>query len=285
MASSELAIGHLAPSELDDAGALVAESGWNQVAADWRIFLEFGTAYAVRDHARVIATAATLPYGRRAWISMVLVAGTHRRRGLATQLLNRCIADIQAKGLTPALDATPAGRTVYAPLGFQECWGFARFASQARTPTLVSLPAPIAVQSITDAMWTALCAYDAKIFGADRSYVLNRMRGRLPAANLFATRGDRITGMMLGREGRTASHLGPLIAEDDATAIALLHAALSAISGTVYIDIADAKSEVRRWLEASGFATQRPFTRMLLGQNRSLDDLGRTYAVIGPEFG
>ena len=73
MASSELAIGHLAPSELDDAGALVAESGWNQVAADWRIFQEFGTAYAVRDHARVIATAATLPYGQRAWISMVLV--------------------------------------------------------------------------------------------------------------------------------------------------------------------------------------------------------------------
>ncbi len=283
MASSDFAIGHLATSELDDAGALVAESGWNQVATDWRIFLAFGTVYAIRDAGRVVATAATLPYGKCAWISMVLVAGTHRRRGLATQLLNRCIADIQASGLIPALDATPAGRTVYAPLGFQECWGFARFAAQARA--LIAPPAPIVVQSVSDAVWPALCAYDARAFGADRGHVLDRMRGRLPAANLFATRDDKVTGLLLGREGRTASHLGPLIAEDDATAIALLHQAIGAITGTVYVDVADAKGEVRRWLEASGFTIQRPFTRMLLGQSHSLDDLTRTYAVIGPEFG
>jgi hypothetical protein len=30
---------------------------------------------------------------------------------------------------------------------------------------------------------------------------------------------------------------------------------------------------------------QRPFTRMLLGRDRSFDDVARTYAVIGPEFG
>ena len=104
-----------------DAEALVAEAGWNQVAADWRIFLDLGTVYAVRADGRVIATAATLPYGGRfAWISMVLVAAAHRRHGLATRLLHRCIADITAAGLVPVLDATPAGRAVYAPLGFQE---------------------------------------------------------------------------------------------------------------------------------------------------------------------
>src|SRR6185295_7866145 len=48
----------LAAAELPDAEALVAEAGWNQVAADWRIFLEFGTVYAVRAEGRVIATAA-----------------------------------------------------------------------------------------------------------------------------------------------------------------------------------------------------------------------------------
>ena len=91
--------------------------------------------------------------------------------------------------------------------------------------------------------------------------------------------------MLLGRDGRTASHLGPLSAEDDVTALALLRQALNGIGGTVYIDLADAKGEVRRWLEASGFAQQRPFTRMLLGRSESFDDLTRTFAVIGPEFG
>src|ERR1043165_5724808 len=132
MAISEAEIGCLTEADLPDAEALVAEAGWNQVAADWRMFLKFGTAYAVRAPDRVIATAAWIPYGACAWISMVLVAGPHRRRGLATQLLNHCIADVTAAGLVPVLDATPAGRTVYTPLGFKECWGFARLASGRR---------------------------------------------------------------------------------------------------------------------------------------------------------
>src|SRR6185436_8640561 len=147
-------------------GALVAEAGWNQVAADWRIFLDFGTAYAVRSGGRVIATAATLPYGRCAWISMVLVSAGHRRQGLATRLLHRCISDIEASGLVPVLDATPAGAKVYAPLGFEAAWGFTRLAAQRH-----SIEAPqadaIAIRPIADADWAALCAYDVAIFGAD----------------------------------------------------------------------------------------------------------------------
>ena len=128
MANSDFAIGRLALAELPDAEALVAEADWNQVAADWRMFLDFGTTYAVRAQDRVVATAAWIPYGACAWISMVLVTAAQRRRGLATRLLHRCIADVTAAGLVPVLDATSAGRTVYAPLGFIEAWGFARFA-------------------------------------------------------------------------------------------------------------------------------------------------------------
>ena len=132
MANSDFAIGRLALAELPDAQALVAEAGWNQVAADWRMFLDFGTAYAVRAQGRVVATAAWIPYGACAWISMVLVTAGERRRGLATRLLHRCIADVTAAGLVPVLDATPAGAKVYAPLGFIEAWGFARFVSERR---------------------------------------------------------------------------------------------------------------------------------------------------------
>ena len=283
MANSESELGRLALAELPDAEALVAEAGWNQVAADWRMFLDFGTAYAVRAQGRVVATAAWLPYERCAWISMVLVKAAQRRRGLATRLLHRCIADVTAAGLVPVLDATPAGAKVYAPLGFIDAWGFARFASERR----VIRPAEgsTAIEPITDDTWSALCAYDTSVFGNDRSLILARMRSRLPPANLVARRGGRIVGMLLGRDGRTASHLGPLIAEDDEVAKALLASALSGISGTVYVDIADAKVGVRTFLEATGFSMQRPFTRMLLGRDRSFDEAGRTYAVIGPEFG
>ena len=214
---------------------------------------------------------------------MVLVTAAQRRRGLATRLLHRCIADVTAAGLLPVLDATPAGRTVYAPLGFQEAWGFARLTSQRRVVQPIA-SAPM-IEPITDEVWPALVGYDTAVFGMDRSHVLARLRGRLPPANLFARRDGRVAGMLLGRDGRTAAHLGPLIAEDDASAIALLAQALSAIEGTIYVDVADAKPRVRDWLERAGFAQQRPFTRMLLGRDRSFDDVARTFAVIGPEFG
>src|SRR5215218_5592467 len=97
MAPSEPVISAaLTAAELADAEMLVREAGWNQVAADWEIFRALGTVYAARAGGRVVATAATLPYGKFAWISMVLVAGAQRRRGVGTRLLNRCIADLKA---------------------------------------------------------------------------------------------------------------------------------------------------------------------------------------------
>ena len=55
--------------------------------------------------------------------------------------------------------------------------------------------------------------------------------------------------------------------------------------GQLFIDLADAKADVRGWLEARGFAAVRPLTRMLHGRSQRFDDAARTYAVVGPEFG
>jgi GNAT superfamily N-acetyltransferase len=276
----------LAMAELADAEALVREAGWNQVADDWHIFLELGTVFAAHADKRVVATAAILPYGRFAWISMVLVAGDHRRRGLATRLLRRCIDEITAAGRVPILDATPEGRAVYRLLGFEESWGFHRLARYEKRPLQATPTAErMAIGAVTDAIWPALCAYDAAAFGADRSALLARLRKRLPAAALVAQRDDRLIGLLLGRDGRTATQLGPLVAEDDATALALLARAIDAIEGAVCGDLADGKPKIRAWLEAGGFAGQRPFIRMLHRRRTGFDDPERTFAVIGPEFG
>jgi N-acetylglutamate synthase-like GNAT family acetyltransferase len=282
----------LLPAEIDQGEALVREAGWNQTAADWRTFLDLGTAYAVRNSAgRVVATAATLPYGGRfAWISMVLVTTQYRRGGLATRLLRRCIDDITAAGLVAVLDATPAGRAVYLGLGFQDSWGFARLQSRAHRPEAVPPKSGGdgsggTVRPIAAADWQKLCAYDTAAFGADRSGVLARLRGRLPAAELVAERGGRIAGFLLGRDGNTAAQLGPLIAEDEEVARVLLARALGALTGPVFMDLADAKAAVGAWLATCGFTVQRPFTRMLLGRSAGFDDPTRTFAVVGPEFG
>jgi GNAT superfamily N-acetyltransferase len=277
----------LRPSEIADAQALVAEAGWNQTHADWQVFLDCGQVQAFRVDGRVIATAATLPYGAFGWISMVLVAAAFRRQGLASRLMRRAIDDLVEAGHVPVLDATPAGREVYRQLGFADTWGFARLARPATpTPAAVDSPAEgISVGLITNADWPGLVAYDTAAFGADRGHLLARLRGRLRPADLVAHRDGRLVGFLLGRNGRIASHLGPLIANDAAIARALLARALAVIGGAIFIDLADSKSETRAWLEGCGFAAQRPLTRMVHNRRAAFDDGTRTFAVVGPEFG
>jgi GNAT superfamily N-acetyltransferase len=291
MAVSDPALERESPltvAELDAAEALVREAGWNQNSADWRTFLDLGTVHAVRSgEGKLVATAATLPYGGRfAWIGMVLVAGNYRRRGLATRLLRRCMDDLISTRLIPVLDATPDGRAVYRPLGFEETWGFQRLelAGRISAPDMPSVPEGITIARMTDRVWPAVLAYDAAAFGADRSALLARLRARLPAAAHVAERDGRVIGFVLGRDGRTTSQIGPLIAEDDAIARGLLARALM-VDGPIYIDLADAKAEIRAWLEAQAFARQRPFTRMVYGRRTGFDDPTRTFAVVGPEFG
>jgi GNAT superfamily N-acetyltransferase len=278
----------LRADELGDAEALVREVGWNQIAADWQIFLDLGTVYAVRTSGgRVVATAATLPHDRFAWISMVLVTQEFRRRGLASRLMRRCIDDLVKAGRVPVLDATPDGRQVYRNLGFEDTWSFHRFTLRERRPSPSSEPrsGDIAIGPIGDAVWSRLRDYDAAAFGADRGALLARLRGRLPVADLCAERDGKLVGFLLGRDGRTCGQLGPLVADDDAAARALLARAIDAAAGPLYVDLADAHAGIRSWLEARGFTTQRPLTRMVYRRATGFDDPTRTYAVVGPEFG
>ena len=282
-------------------GALVTEANWNQLAADWRIFVEHGRLFlAQTPTGRIVASTATLPYPHAtlpglqgtggsgfAWISMVLVAGEYRRRGLATALLRQAMDELATARLLPALDATPEGRAVYRRLGFEDSWGFHRLIRRERRhPSATAAPhARCTIRPIGDADWETLLAYDASAFGAERGAVLAGLRGRLPAAELMAERESAMVGFMLGREGRLAQHVGPVIAENEAVACALLGRALGALDGPVFVDLADAKTRVRHFLDACGFDAVRPFTRMLYGTSSRFDDAARTFAVVGPEFG
>jgi GNAT superfamily N-acetyltransferase len=285
MAASDFEIGNLRAEEIGDANALVTEAGWNQSEADWRIFLELGTVYAIRNQGRVIATAATLPYGGKfGWISMVLIAGEYRRRGLATKLMERCIEGLTASGLVPILDATPAGRAVYVGLGFEDSWPFQRMI--LKTAANASAAAnDLVVQQITEKDWPEICAYDAKYFGADRSNVLLRLRGRLPQAEALIRKDGKIAGFLLGRTGRRAAQIGPLVADSPEIASALLAYAIKAVTVPVYIDVMDDKASLLKQLSDAGFVHERPYTRMMLRRSESFQNLPRTFAVAGPELG
>lgn len=265
---------------------LSREPGWNQVEADWQLMLKAGDSFGVAtDDDRLVASGLTVRFGGQfGWISMILVTAAFRRQGLATYLMGRCILALQARGLAPALDATPDGRKVYRFLGFKDVYRITRFFAAA--PGFDNKP-PLGVQlrEMTAADLTAVSAFDAPIFGADRAFLIEHLRARRPAQAFLAMRGAKICGYILAREGQTCSQIGPLVADDRATALALLARSLGASSGAVCVDLLDRHGAVRKQLVSHGFAPQLPFMRMIYGRNDPFDDTRRVFAIAGPELG
>jgi hypothetical protein len=103
----------------------------------------------------------------------------------------------------------------------------------------------------------------------------------LPAAALAV--GDK--GFVLGREGREARQVGPLVARDESTALALFENALTVVGAPVYVDVVDHAPRLQQWLQAHGFVFQRPFTRMVHGAARAPGNETLVYLVAGPELG
>ena len=112
--------------------ALSSEAGWNQTLSDWRMMLETAPATGQVDTEGVLVTSALVtPYaGRIGWIAMVLTTAAHRRKGLATRNLRWAIDACSERGLVAGLDATPAGREVYLPLGFCDLWPLKRWRAE-----------------------------------------------------------------------------------------------------------------------------------------------------------
>lgn len=273
----------LTAADLDGACALVTEAGWNQNAADWRIFLELGSAFAVKTaEGRLAATAATLPYASGfGWISMVLVTRACRRRGIATRLLQRCIESLRAAGMVPVLDATPAGREVYQPLGFRDGWPIQRWRRTRNDPP----PDAAGVRALQARDWPALLALDAAAFGCNRAPLLERLQLRSRGFACVVEHAGRLRGFLLGREGRIATQLGPIVAQDEASAAALAGYAARCISGPLIVDALQRHGAFARWLAGHGFETERPYVRMALERDDLFGDPARSVAIAGPELG
>jgi GNAT superfamily N-acetyltransferase len=267
-------IGVLGADDLEEALALSEEAGWNQVAADWRLMLRLGSGFAVRERGRVVATALALPYPPVfGWVSMVLVHTPYRRRGLATRLVERATATLTGAGLLPVLDATPAGAEVYGRMGFRPVGNLLRWRGSGGAAAAAAPGSAVA---------DGAHELDSTAFGADRGAVLADLCGRPAPVAALAADGD---GYLLSRAGRTASQLGPLVARDATTAVALLAGGLDAVAGTVVVDVPEHATAVAAHLAGRGFAPERPFVRLALGRDAIAGTPALVHAIAGPELG
>ncbi len=266
-------MGPIDPTRIEACLRLSQGAGWNQLADDWRIFLDHGVVLGIDDDAgTLIATGAVLPYDGFAWISMVLVDGTRRRQGLGTRILEGCLAETTRLGLVSVLDATEAGEPLYRGLGFGPLFRLTRWIGQG-TAGLGGAGNRLRPAEEGDLV------LDVPVFGSPRGFVLDGLKARAPRIS----GGDR--GFVLGRPGRTATQIGPVVAEDEAAAAALIEHGLAGAEGPVLIDLVDGRPALEKLLTDRGFTVQRRFLRMARGRDIPYGDPSRLFAAAGPELG
>jgi GNAT superfamily N-acetyltransferase len=291
-----LHIRQMTPADIPFGMELKTLAGWNQVEADWRALLGYtpeGCFVAEWDGRPVGTATTTIHDGKVAWIGMVLVQPEFRRLGIGKSLLKHCIAWLRQRGVPCIkLDATPAGKTVYVPLGFRDEYELERVEAEAEVRGQRS---EIRIES-GRCETNVILALDAEAFGVPRQPVLQRLIGdhpdlcwtaSVPSSSFLTPHSSLLTlpGFLLARPGANAWFLGPWVARSPEIAEALLCACLARLAGQrVFADV-PANHPARQLVARYGFVTQRPLTRMWLGCNDWPGNFALTYAMADPAKG
>jgi hypothetical protein len=274
----------MARSDIPSGLRLCRASGWNQLEADWRCFLDFNPqgCRVVEQDGRVVGTVTTLRFEEKfSWISMLLVDPELRHRGIGSMLLGEALRLLKDMP-TVRLDATPAGKLVYDKFEFLEEYRLVRM--RALSP---KSPGFSGVRPMTDFDLPGVLELDREVFGADRSIILRHLYGTAPEYAFVADSAGGLQGYVLGRHGWSADHIGPLVAPDERIARNLAAAPLSKVGGArpFLLDAPQHSEDWIVWLRSLGFVEERPFIRMFRGPNAFSGVPSNQFAITGPEFG
>jgi len=273
----------LLDSDLPAALRLKELAQWNQTEDDWKrlLRLEPNGCFCATSNGAVVGTATTTIYGSAlAWIGMVLVDPEHRRKGIATRLMEAAMNYLAGAGVaTIKLDATPSGKPIYQRLDFSEECLVERWAGTGLKSSSSGASPAVSRQG-------EMLALDQEAFGTDRARLLKMLMNESWMEPRQTNDGDATTGFAMARPGTVANYVGPVIARDANVARNLLDEMLGQLMGQpVYIDLNTDFVHGRQILYERGFTKQRDLIRMSYGKRTDAGTSQLVFAIAGPELG
>jgi GNAT superfamily N-acetyltransferase len=219
-----------------------------------------GWFVAVQDET-LLGTVAAIDYGKFAHIGKLAVPPSSQRQGIGRSLMEYALAWVQSRNIPAVtLDASEKGYPIYLKMGFSVV-DFACIHAINGAPQHVDCP-----EGVDQIYWEdlhALAAFDAPIFGGDRSKVL-RILLRDFSENALVTRDDH--GNISGYLFIQGPKLGPWLASSIADAERLLQAGLSrTLPDDLFSIVPSSNNDATTLLEHYGFRTHGKNRHMLLG--------------------
>lgn len=234
--------------ELPDCLLLAQDRGWHPEDHKWRLLFEIGEVYGVSaPDGGLAGVVVATRYGREVTaISMMLVAKRCSRQGLGLKLITHALD--HAGTASVHLTATDSGRPLYEKAGFRSIGSCTQYAGQFRPPNQPSRPRS---RVATPDDLPSILALDTEVFGAARTDLINR----LPSfgQQLRVVDGpDGIAGFGGAWRNVDNTVVGPVIANDDDTALALLTDLGLAADGPIRLDLEHKRPAMLAWAAECG---------------------------------
>jgi GNAT superfamily N-acetyltransferase len=273
----------LEEDDLDAAHGLSVAVGWPHRRGDWHSAFEIGHGYCAYDAiGRLMGTAMWWPIGTTfATIGMVIVAPGLQGQGLGRRMMNAVLE--AAPGRTLQLNATAAGMALYESQGFRPAGSIQQHQGIAR-PANGRSPAAIGLRPCTDGDWTSIAALDRAAHGIDRRDILRALTSE--AVGTIGERDGRIAGFAFCRPFGRGHVVGPIVAADEGTAIALTSPFITTHAGHfLRADIPEGMADFSRFIEECGLLPAGRACTMIKGRKPHRSKGARVFALVNQAIG
>ena len=288
--------------EVAQAVEWAAAEGWNPGHGDMHGFLaQDPEAFLMAEEGgRMRACISAARYGADfGFIGFYIAAPELRGQGLGMAVWRAGMARLAGRRI--GLDGVVAQQANYRKSGFSLAWNNARYVG--------AVAAGMALPSTASVPFERLVAYDAACFGVARAdflrawiagpgrvaLVLPGAGSPLPGASSvlpgagFPSPGagfpsPALRGFAVARPGREGARVGPLFADDQAGAAALLAGLAAAIPGPLVLDVPEANPAAVALAQAAGMLKVFETARMYVGAPPAMA-LEKVFGVTSLEFG
>ena len=255
--------------------------GWNPGLEDEeRLLVADPDAFLATERAGEIeATVSCALYGESyAFVGLYIVRDDLRGQGIGSLLFERALS--RARGRVVGLDAVLAQQAYYGRRGFVVAH------QNVRWSTAGGGDRPAGVVEMAEVPFEQLLAFDTAVFGASRERFLRVWIDRPPGQALACLAEGNLLGYGVVRPCQVGAKIGPLFADDESVAEALLSGLLAAAGpGTeVFIDMPVSNPGTRALRSRRQMERSFETARMYLN-GRADEDVQRIFGITTLEFG
>jgi len=281
-ASDGLRIRPMRHDEIAIAVDWAAAEGWNPGIADAACFATVDPkGFLIGElEGETAATISCVNYNASfAFLGFYIVRADLRGRGFGLRIWNAAIAHAGSRVI--GLDGVVAQQQNYRKSGFELAYANIRYGG-----TVASPEAPRAgVVALGEIPLADVGAYDATVFPAQRPAFLRAWIGAPGHVGRAVVRDGRLAGWGVIRPCLRGRKIGPLVADDRATAEIVLSALLSGVGGgQIFLDVPGINRDAVALAQDLGLAPVFETARMYTGAIPQLR-LERIFGVTSFELG